>query len=347
MSIDIKLHKKDLPDDFKVSNTIAIDCEMGGLNINRDPLFLVQISSGNLDAHIVQLNRENYKAPKLLSILEDNKVKKIFHYARADLGFLKNYLNANIENVTKKISLDDLTNLSIRQTYETDMKKMFISKHTGYVLSVKINNLGEFAKNNNNSNVDKFIKEFANILKNSNQDFEFKISAYRFFGSEFAMILENANNKETKQLSSYLKTKFDELGKNIPKPNLAEVEAEIWALTDVIDASLVHATHDISDGGVAVALAEMSFENEIGFEIEIEQDMRTDQWLFSQTGGFILEADNINIPAIISIMSGYGIPVTELGRTTAHQVMVFGNVIHVSLAKVKESWHGGLRDKLK
>jgi len=140
---------------------------------------------------------------------------------------------------------------------------------------------------------------------------------------------------------------FDELGKNIPKPNLAEVEAEIWALTDVIDAGLVRATHDISDGGVAVAMAEMSFENEIGFEIETEQDMRTDHWLFSQTGGFILEADNINIPAIVTIMSGYGIPVTKLGRTTAHQVMVFGNVIHVPLAKVKESWHGGLRDKLK
>ena len=60
-----------------------------------------------------------------------------------------------------------------------------------------------------------------------------------------------------------------------------------------------------------------------------------------------MEADNINLPAIISIMSGYGISVTELGRTTAHQVMVFGNVIHVPLAKVKESWRGGLRDKLK
>ena len=59
MSIDIKLHKKDLPDDFEVSNTIAVDCEMGGLNVNRDPLFLVQISSGNSDAHIIQLNREN------------------------------------------------------------------------------------------------------------------------------------------------------------------------------------------------------------------------------------------------------------------------------------------------
>ena len=75
--------------------------------------------------------------------------------------------------------------------------------------------------------------------------------------------------------------------------------------------------------------------------------MRADKWLFSQTGGFMLEANNINLPAIISIMSSYGIPVTELGKTTAHQVMVFGNVIHVPLAKVKESWHGGLRDKLK
>ena len=77
MSIDIKLHKKDLPDDFKVSNTIAIDCEMGGLNVKRDPLFLVQISSGNLDAHIVQLDRKNYKAPNLINILRDDKITKI------------------------------------------------------------------------------------------------------------------------------------------------------------------------------------------------------------------------------------------------------------------------------
>ena len=140
---------------------------------------------------------------------------------------------------------------------------------------------------------------------------------------------------------------FNELGRNIPKPVLAGVEAEIWGLTDVIDAGLVRAAHDISDGGLAVALAEMSFENEIGFEIKIEQDMRTDQWLFSQTGGFLLETDNINIPVIISIMLGYGIPVTKLGRTTAHQVMVFGNVIHMPLARAKDCWTNGLRDKLK
>ena len=144
MSIDIKLHKKDLPDDFKVSNTIAVDCEMGGLNVNRDPLFLVQISTGNLDAHIIQLNRENYKAPKLLNILEDNKVKKIFHFARADLGFLKNYLNANIQNIectkiksklcrtyTDKHGLKDL----IKEVIGIDVSKQFQSSDFGGKLS--------------------------------------------------------------------------------------------------------------------------------------------------------------------------------------------------------------------
>ena len=137
------------------------------------------------------------------------------------------------------------------------------------------------------------------------------------------------------------------MGKNIPKPDLIEVEAEVWAITDVIDGGLALAAHDISDGGLAVTLAEMSFENEIGFEIEIDQNMRADKWLFSQTGGFILEADNINIPAIISIMSSYGIPVTKLGRTTAHRAMVFGNVIHMPISKAKDCWTNGLRDKLK
>ena len=78
MSIDIKLHQKDLPDDFNVSNTIAVDCEMGGLDLNRDPLFLVQISCGNLDAHIIQLNRENYDAPNLKKLLSNQNIEKIF-----------------------------------------------------------------------------------------------------------------------------------------------------------------------------------------------------------------------------------------------------------------------------
>ena len=99
MNIDIKLHKDDLPEDLNLGNTIAIDGEFMGLNVNRDPLCLLQISSGNMDAHIVQLNRETYKAPNLVKLLEDKNITKIFHYARADLTFIKYYLKIEVLNI--------------------------------------------------------------------------------------------------------------------------------------------------------------------------------------------------------------------------------------------------------
>ena len=97
--MDIKLHKNDLPKDLELSNKIAVDCEFMGLNFLRDKLCLVQISSGKSDAHIVQLNRDNYEAPNLKKILTNNAITKIFHYARADLVFIKKYLNINIEKI--------------------------------------------------------------------------------------------------------------------------------------------------------------------------------------------------------------------------------------------------------
>ena len=99
MNIDIKLHKDDLPEDLNLGNTIAIDGEFMGLNVNRDPLCLLQISSGNMDAHIVQLNRETYKAPNLVKLLQNKNITKIFHYARADLTFIKHYLKIEVLNI--------------------------------------------------------------------------------------------------------------------------------------------------------------------------------------------------------------------------------------------------------
>ena len=99
MNIDIKLHKEDLPDQLELSDNIAVDCEFMGLNVERDSLCLVQISTGNNDAHIVQLNREKYNAPNLKKILSDKKINKIFHYARADLLFIKKYLNIDVINI--------------------------------------------------------------------------------------------------------------------------------------------------------------------------------------------------------------------------------------------------------
>ena len=99
MSIDIKLHKNDLPDDLKLGNIIAVDGEFMGLDVRRDPLCLIQISSGNADAHIVQFDRTNYKAPNLIKILADDTITKIFHYGRADIAHIKYYLKTDTNNI--------------------------------------------------------------------------------------------------------------------------------------------------------------------------------------------------------------------------------------------------------
>ena len=99
MNIDIKLHKGDLPEDLDLGNIIAVDGEFMGLNVKRDPLCLIQISSGNSDAHIIQLDRSNYNAPNLKKILSNEKITKIFHYGRADMAHIKYYLKIETNNI--------------------------------------------------------------------------------------------------------------------------------------------------------------------------------------------------------------------------------------------------------
>ena len=99
MNIDIKLHKKDLPEDLDLGNIIAVDGEFMGLNVKRDPLCLIQISSGNSDAHIIQLDRNNYDAPNLNKLLSNDKITKIFHYGRADMAHIKYYLKTETKNI--------------------------------------------------------------------------------------------------------------------------------------------------------------------------------------------------------------------------------------------------------
>ena len=99
MSNNIKLHQKDLPEDLDLGNVLAVDGEFMGLNVRRDPLCLIQLSSGNSDAHIVQLDRENYEAPNLIKILKDETITKIFHYGRADMAHIKYYLKTDTNNI--------------------------------------------------------------------------------------------------------------------------------------------------------------------------------------------------------------------------------------------------------
>jgi len=100
MNTKIELHKGDLPENINFQNTtLAVDCEFMGLNVRRDPLCLIQISSGNSDAHVVQLDRENYNAPNLVRVLADKNVKKLFHFARSDLTHIKYYLKTDVNNI--------------------------------------------------------------------------------------------------------------------------------------------------------------------------------------------------------------------------------------------------------
>ena len=99
MSNNILLYKTDIPENLNLGNTIAVDGEFMGLNVKRDPLCLIQISSGNSDAHIVQLDRSKYNAPNLIKVLSDKNVKKIFHFARSDLAHIKYYLKTDVNNV--------------------------------------------------------------------------------------------------------------------------------------------------------------------------------------------------------------------------------------------------------
>jgi ribonuclease D len=95
----ITLHKGDLPENIKFSDSVAIDTETMGLNPHRDRLCLVQLSSGDGNAHLVQIAAGQNEAPNLVRLLEDQSVTKIFHFARFDVAVLKQYLNAAVSPV--------------------------------------------------------------------------------------------------------------------------------------------------------------------------------------------------------------------------------------------------------
>ena len=99
MSDNIKFYRGDIPENINLGNRIAVDGEFMGLNVRRDPLCLIQLSSGNSDAHIVQFDRNTYNAPNLVKILSDDKIKKIFHYGRADMAHIKYYLKTDVNNI--------------------------------------------------------------------------------------------------------------------------------------------------------------------------------------------------------------------------------------------------------
>ena len=138
--MDIKTHLNDLPNDLNLGNEIAVDTEAMGLEPKRDPLTLVQISTGNNDCHIIRLDRKNYNAINLVNILENEKINKIFHFARFDVAAFKHFLKADVKNIyctkiaskiartyTDKHGLKDL----VKEIIGIDMSKQMQSSDWG------------------------------------------------------------------------------------------------------------------------------------------------------------------------------------------------------------------------
>ncbi len=90
--MSITLHKNDLPAGIEFTNGVAIDTETMGLSLQRDKLCIVQLSAGDGDAHLVQLDRDTYDCPNLKTLLADNSIVKILHFARFDVAMVQKYL---------------------------------------------------------------------------------------------------------------------------------------------------------------------------------------------------------------------------------------------------------------
>jgi len=95
----IHLHKGDLPEGVTFGTSVAIDSETLGLNPHRDRLCVVQLSAGDGTAHLVQFDGRDYSAPRLKALLSDDRVLKIFHFARFDVAVLSKYLGVTVTPV--------------------------------------------------------------------------------------------------------------------------------------------------------------------------------------------------------------------------------------------------------
>lgn len=136
-----------------------------------------------------------------------------------------------------------------------------------------------------------------------------------------------------------------ELGANVPKPDLNESRDQIFAITDCADRELLLACHDISDGGVAVSISEMTFGNEIGCSAVIGGQLKNHKILFSETGGFILEIDKKNSEDVRGIFDQYGLKAFLIGETGGNDIQL-NDSINITVTEARDRWKNGLRDKL-
>ena len=133
-------------------------------------------------------------------------------------------LNEKLENAGKKLQLDELTGLGKKSGFEEDMEELLASNGRGFVFTIKIDALSSLVKELGRDEVDAFIKDFADILKNATQaDAKGELSAYRIFGSEFILLARNKDEAQTATLANSLSGFFSTLAEKYNKDDIAHI----------------------------------------------------------------------------------------------------------------------------
>lgn len=138
----------------------------------------------------------------------------------------------------------------------------------------------------------------------------------------------------------------DVLGANVPQPYLNNLARDIHTVHAAIQQGLVLAAHDISDGGLAVALAEMSFKRQIGVSIDVPGELAIEKKLFGETGGFILEVARDKLKTLINLFAEAGVSCVVLGQTTATPTLKMNAVIDLPISQASDAFENGLRTRL-
>ena len=140
---------------------------------------------------------------------------------------------------------------------------------------------------------------------------------------------------------------FNKLGKNLPKPDLNEVQNQIIAISKCINYKLLSSCHDISDGGIAVTISEMMFKNKIGCNINMQNNLDLTKQLFCETGGYIIEIEKKSYDKTTKILKQNNVYYENIGVTDDSSLLNINDELIIEIEELYKKWKFGLRDKLK
>jgi EAL domain-containing protein (putative c-di-GMP-specific phosphodiesterase class I) len=238
-----------------------------------------------------------------------------------------NFMSAKIKQIIEKqtekldkagqqLQLDVLTKLKNKNCFEGDMKNQLISHGEGYVLFIRIDNLGAFSKDKGREVVDSFLVEFAETLKESIEGLKYDISVYRFFGSEFAMLAPSMSRDEVENLGKILSNNLTVLGKKYSRSDLVH----IGIVPFVVGSSTVNILSAASEAYEKAHLignnAFVIYRNDEIYKLPEESDIVMEE-VFAE----IMDGDQVvPIGSFISIAEKYN-SVTDLDKGIIQKVV--------------------------